>query len=182
MGYRKHYGVDGILGRFDNKYGKEVDMHYPKGYVGCDKIGRPLYIEQSGNINANELLKIVDEEYIHQALIFSYEKIVKHIFYSCSHHFQKQIFHNVTILDMTNFSIKKQFGKNIRAMLKFSSKIMQDNYPEQLGRMFVINITMLFKQVWNVVKAFLDEKTRQKFRLVYPSKVKTTLIEFIDEE
>ena len=46
---------------------------------------------------------------------------------------------------MTNFSFRKQFNKNVRAIIKFGSKIMQDNYPEQMAKTFIVNIAPWIK-------------------------------------
>lgn len=50
-------------------------------------------------------------------------------------------------------------------MLKLATGIMQDNYPENLGKSHICNAPMLFTGVWKIVKAFLDEKTVAKVNI-----------------
>jgi len=40
--------------------------------------------------------------------------------------------------------------------VQLASKVAQDNYPEILGRMFIVNAPMLFSAIWTVIKVFLD--------------------------
>ena len=47
-----------------------------------------------------------------------------------------------------------------------ASKIGQDYYPEMMGNMYIINAPMLFTGVWAVVKGFLDQRTRDKIKIL----------------
>jgi hypothetical protein len=48
MDYRKENGIDSILGDFSYDLRPQVFQHYPSGYMGVCKKGRPIYIERSG--------------------------------------------------------------------------------------------------------------------------------------
>ena len=50
-------------------------------------------------------------------------------------------------------------NKGTYHMLKLATGIMQDNYPENLGKSHICNAPMLFAGVWKIVSKFLDEKT-----------------------
>mmetsp|Transcript_90096 Transcript_90096/g.124374 ORF Transcript_90096/g.124374 Transcript_90096/m.124374 type:complete len:122 (-) Transcript_90096:103-468(-) len=50
-----------------------------------------------------------------------------------------------------------------------------------MGNLFVINAPMLFSGIWAVVKGFLDERTRNKIKILGGSYLKT-LLEFVNEE
>ena len=66
------------------------------------------------------------------------------------------------------------------ALMKSAMGIMQDNYPENLGKSYIVNAPMLFTGVWNTVKYFLDEKTVAKVSI---SRYGTEeLLEAIDED
>ena len=58
--------------------------YYPRGYMGVCKIGRPIYIERSGLINAEEIFKCCDEEILWKSFYHSYEVLQKQIFMACS--------------------------------------------------------------------------------------------------
>ena len=129
--------------------------------MGVDKIGRPIYIEDSGKINPYEIWKVVEEDELWRSFYASYETLNELHYYALSHRYQKKIEHSVTILDFTGFSIG-MMNKRMYALIGHASKITQDNYPESLGQMFIVNAPWAFTAVWSIIKAFLDEVTRNK--------------------
>ncbi|XP_071689391.1 sec14 cytosolic factor-like [Rutidosis leptorrhynchoides] len=59
--------------------------------------------------------------------------------------------------------------------------ILQDYYPERLGKMFVVNVPYLFMAAWKMVYPFIDEKTKKKIVFVEKNQLKSTLLKDIDE-
>lgn len=64
MTYREENGIDNILATFVHDKKKALHPHYQRGYCGVDKIGRPVYIEHTGQINVTEIYKICDDDYL----------------------------------------------------------------------------------------------------------------------
>lgn len=64
---------------------------YPRGYMGNDKMGRPIYIEKSGHINPTEIWKVCEEDELWRAFYHSYELLNKLHYMALSHKYQKQI-------------------------------------------------------------------------------------------
>ncbi len=64
-------------------------------------------------------------------------------------------------------------------LIKLASQIGSDYYPEIMGNMFVVNAPYLFAGVWTIVKGFIDERTRNKIKII-GSGFEKTLLEFID--
>lgn len=60
----------------------------------------------------------------------------------------------------------KLWNKETTNFVKTASKISQDNYPEMMGKMFIINSPLVFKTVWAVIKGWIDEKTRAKIEIL----------------
>ena len=50
--------------------------------------------------------------------------------------------------------------------MKKSAAIAQNYYPELLGRMYIINTSSLFSVVWKLIGVFLDEKTKNKIKVL----------------
>ncbi|GLT83899.1 hypothetical protein SLE2022_021630 [Rubroshorea leprosula] len=59
--------------------------------------------------------------------------------------------------------------------------ILQDYYPERLEKMFLVHAPHLFMTVWKIIYPFIDNKTRKKIVFVENKKLKSTLLEEIDE-
>ena len=57
--------------------------------------------------------------------------------------------------------------------------ITQDNYPETLGKMFIINSGMLFSGVWTIFKHTMDTVTQKKIHIISGSG-KKELLEIIE--
>ncbi|KAJ0054485.1 hypothetical protein Pint_01297 [Pistacia integerrima] len=57
----------------------------------------------------------------------------------------------------------------------------QDYYAERLGKMFIVHAPYVFMAVWKVVYPFIDNKTKKKIVFVEDNKLKSTLLEEIDE-
>ncbi|KAL2342829.1 hypothetical protein Fmac_004114 [Flemingia macrophylla] len=59
--------------------------------------------------------------------------------------------------------------------------ILQDYYPERLGKLLILNAPYIFMKVWQIVYPFIDNKTKKKIVFVEKNKVKSTLLEDIDQ-
>ncbi|XP_020248714.1 CRAL-TRIO domain-containing protein YKL091C-like [Asparagus officinalis] len=60
-------------------------------------------------------------------------------------------------------------------------EIMQNYYPERLGKVFVIHVPYLFMKAWKIIYPFIDNKTRKKFVFVEDKNLKSTLLGDIEE-
>ncbi|KAK4264586.1 hypothetical protein QN277_025743 [Acacia crassicarpa] len=59
--------------------------------------------------------------------------------------------------------------------------ILQDYFPERLGKLFIVHASSIFMTVWKMVYPFIDNKTKKKIMFVEKSKIKSALMEEIDE-
>jgi hypothetical protein len=69
---------------------------------------------------------------------------------------------------------------DIRAKLA-ALDIMQNYYPERLGRVLLIHVPYMFMAAWKIVYPFIDEKTKKKFVFVANKDLDATLRDAIDE-
>ncbi|GAV58876.1 CRAL_TRIO domain-containing protein/CRAL_TRIO_N domain-containing protein, partial [Cephalotus follicularis] len=62
--------------------------------------------------------------------------------------------------------------------------ILQNHYPERLAIAFLYNPPRIFEAFWKIVKYFLDAKTFQKVKFVYPKNTDSVELmrSFFDEE
>ena len=57
-------------------------------------------------------------------------------------------------------------NKTTYRLLKLIADMSNNNYPEFLGTMMIVNAPMLFTGVWTLSKHFVDEKTRAKIKII----------------
>ncbi|KAI4389585.1 hypothetical protein MLD38_001797 [Melastoma candidum] len=84
------------------------------------------------------------------------------------------------LIDFTGWSLVSVPIKSARETVN----ILQNHYPERLAIAFLYNPPRIFEAFWKVVKYFLDAKTFQKVKFVYPkNKDSVELMRtFFDEE
>jgi len=179
INWRKENNVDHI-DTFVFHELEAVKKVYPHGYFRTDKKGRPIYIERLGKLKLNEVFKLTTQERLIKYYTQSYERLINHIFPSCTAAAGHPCNQSVTILDLKGASMSLA-SKQVYDFIQLASKIGQDFYPEILGQMFIINAPMLFTGVWTLIKGWLDEKTRNKIKIL-GSKYEKELFEVIDVE
>jgi len=91
----------------------------------------------------------------------------KRVYYPISSHVAgRNIESTCQIFDLRDGTMSKLASRNCINLLKMGAKVAQDYYPETMGLCFVVNAPMTFVALWAIIKGFLDERTRNKIRIV----------------
>ncbi|KZF21915.1 hypothetical protein L228DRAFT_162920 [Xylona heveae TC161] len=158
--WRAEFKVDELVRTFDYHEKPQVFKYYPQYYHKTDKDGRPVYIEQLGNIDLNAMYKITTAERMLQNLVVEYEKLADPRLPACSRKHGHLLETCCTIMDLKGVGISK--APSVYSYLKQASGISQNYYPERLGKLYIINAPWGFSTVFSVVKSFLDPVTVSK--------------------
>lgn len=161
IAWRQKTEADTILSTWKFEEAHAVSQVYPQFYHGIDKKGRPIYIEQLGRLNVADLWKATTRERMFRNYIHSFEHLLSFRYPCVSAVKGQRIDQTFSIIDMTDFSAGKM-NSETRGILSEASGITSNNYPENLGMMFVINAPFVFSACWSIAKGFLDERTVKK--------------------
>jgi len=179
INWRKAKNVDEVA-NYDFPELNEAKQYYPHAWFRTDKLGRPMYIERPGKIVIDKLNKVMSNERLEQHFIHDYERLMNEIFPACSKAMGQSVSTTCYILDLKGVSARMMCAR-IWELLKIATKIGQDYYPEILGTMYIINTPLFFHGAWQLIKAFLDEKTRKKVHLL-GTNYKKELLQCVDEK
>jgi hypothetical protein len=111
-------------------------------------------------------------------LAVEYEKMADPRLPACSRKAGHFLETSCTVIDVANVKLSKT---EILPYFTQSSEMSSDNYPERLGKLFVINSTMFQRGVWWVLSNLLDPVTVSKIQ-VLGSDYKDTLLKHIPAE
>ena len=145
-------------------YTKEILKAYPKAYHKTDKLGRPIYFEIISLVNFSEVMKYCNEDILIEMTIKDNELYLHNRLPACSKVAGKPIEQSLSILCAKDVSLA--FTIKVKKIIQKNTNISQDYYPEMLGNLFIINTGIVFRAIWNLVKGFIDEKTKRKIAML----------------
>ncbi|CAG88088.1 DEHA2E12474p [Debaryomyces hansenii CBS767] len=171
--WRKDFGTNTILTDFHYDEKPLVAKLYPQYYHKIDKDGRPVYFEELGKVNLNEMLKITTQERMLKNLVWEYESFALYRLPACSRQQGSLVETSCTIMDLKGISLSAAY--QVVNYVKEASAIGQDYYPERMGKFYLINSPFGFSTAFRVFKPFLDPVTVSKIFILGSSYQKELL-------
>ena len=167
-------GVD-----FERKF-RVIREIVSNGYYGIDKQGNPVYIDRIGLFDYDKFARQVDQENLIDYYAYRWRQFFEIILPFCAHFAGRKVERITSIIDCTNVQYSVFFRSKIRNAIKEAVRISQDYYPELISRVFVVNAPWSVKAIWNIVKNWIDAKTRK--RIIIRREGRKELLEFIDRD
>lgn len=144
---------------------KPLYDNHERGFYNNDKTGRPVLIEQFAKTDIPKFLAPGTDHIREDYMISLYEKTIFTVLPAASAAAGHRVDNIVVIYDMAGVNFGKFFDSKFKAFSKLMISIVQDFYPELLGRLIIINAPFAFRMIWAFVKVFVDKKTVNKVEI-----------------
>ena len=131
-------------------------------------------------MDIEKLWTVTTRERIVRHYTCEYEKTMKIKFKVASKVAGKNIQQGLTIIDMTGGGVSTA-NSSTKELFQLAAQVGSDYYPEIMGNTFIVNAPTLFRGIWKVARGFLDERTRNKIK-VLGGTYTPTLLEYVEEE
>ena len=146
----------------DRKKHKDAYNHV---HHKTDKLGRLVYVDRAGSLDAKKVLSL-DQDQLLKAYIWDCEATLWFRLPACSVKSRKHIGKTLTIIDLKGLGLSLLTDSKAKAYLKTIIGVSQDNYPEMLGKMFIINAPKIFSMLWKFISPMLEQHTRDKISVM----------------
>ena len=162
MSWRQDLQVDEIFKITEKKMPKEIvfQSHIDGlcGFYGCDIEGYPVYWEKPNGKGLDKLVHEYKKEDLfewHIAAVERGREVTKAL----------NVDRITMVMDLSALGARAlMFGK-VSAMLKDQMKYDQENYPECMRKMFLINAPFGFSSAYAAIKVFLDARVQEKITI-----------------
>lgn len=151
--WREENGVDKILS--DYKMPSVVSKHFPGGWHYSDMDGRPLYILRLGHMDVKGLLKAIGEDGLLKLTLHICEEGLN-LIDNASKTLNKPVLGWSILIDLDGLSMRHLWRPGVKALLRIIETV-EKNYPETLGRVFVVRAPRVFPIAWTIVSAFIGK-------------------------
>ncbi|KAF8904093.1 CRAL/TRIO domain-containing protein [Gymnopilus junonius] len=167
--WRKKHEVSKLFHEIPVEDFEHSKRFYPRWTGRRDKLGLPLYVYRLASLEpVQKELDAIPAEVRYQRIVVLYEFMDRFTFPLCSHLPRATspipVSSTTTIIDLENVSFTSMW--RLRNHLQEASRMSTANYPETLHHIAIVNSPSFFPTIWNWIKGWFDEGTRQKIHVL----------------
>uniref|UniRef100_A0A8D2M142 SEC14 like lipid binding 5 n=1 Tax=Zonotrichia albicollis TaxID=44394 RepID=A0A8D2M142_ZONAL len=87
------------------------------------------------------------------------------------------------LVDLEGLNMRHLWRPGVKALLRII-EVVEDNYPETLGRLLIVRAPRVFPVLWTLVSPFINENTRQKFLIYSGNNYQGSggLVDYVDKD
>ncbi|XP_016069936.1 PREDICTED: SEC14-like protein 5 [Miniopterus natalensis] len=180
LSWRKQHQVDLLLQTWQPP--ALLEEFYAGGWHYQDIDGRPLYVLRLGHMDTKGLMKAVGEEALLQHVLSVNEEGQKRC-EGNTRQFGRPISSWTCLVDLEGLNMRHLWRPGVKALLRMI-EVVEDNYPETLGRLLIVRAPRVFPVLWTLISPFINENTRQKFLIYSGSNYQGPggLVDYLDRE
>lgn len=151
--WREQNHVDLILSEY--KQPAVVHKHFPGSWHQSDKDGRPIYILRLGHMDVKGLLKSIGEDGLLKLALHICEEGLQLIEQATAKS-GKPVLSWCLLCDLEGLSMRHLWRPGLKALLHIIETV-EKNYPETMGRVFIVRAPRVFPIAWTIVSAFIGK-------------------------
>ncbi|KFM68619.1 SEC14-like protein 2, partial [Stegodyphus mimosarum] len=177
--WRKTYQVDTILTDFVPPKVFEVSGFYSR--IGFDKEGSPVIYSPIGTLDVKGILASAKLSDIirYNALLVEQDIVTLR---AQSEKLGKLLTQITYIYDFDKISFVTATSKKVLDMYLMGATMFQDNYPERIKAVFIINTSIYFQMFFSVIKPVLASVLLEKIQVFGREGWQEILLQHIDED
>lgn len=162
---------------------EDLTKVFPHWHYGFDKTGRPVVYKQYGKFDATRVKTLAGGNFDNLIKYHIWEQESAARMFRDQTAARGELVETLTgiidVKDMSMFQITSDF----LAMVKLLAEVDQKQYPETMGRVFIINVPSVFPLVWRGIKPWLDPITAAKIVVLSGKReYEPVLADFIGKE
>ncbi|XP_055931750.1 SEC14-like protein 2 isoform X2 [Argiope bruennichi] len=160
--WRKEYSVDTIL--HDYIPHEALSKYFPGNLIGFDKENCPVKYFAFGNMDAKGVRRSANFPEIMKYVIYIQEKEME-VLKQQSRKLGRELPGSVYILDFKNMTLSDATDMKTMEHASILSRMYQDNYPERLKAVYIINVSPYFYIAYNIIKVFIVASILRKVHI-----------------
>ena len=163
----------------------EVLEIIPTFWHKTSKDGFPVWYQKLTDVSAKALWQITTHERYVRWQVLDYERLYRQLHPALlAQQSATTAFPCVlSIFDIDGISMMQ--WSSMQSVVLSGIRVASNNYPEMMGRLFIINAPLWMRCIWTLIRPLLDSKTASKIRIVSASdkhRVRDVLLEEIPVE
>lgn len=162
----------------DEYFSPSIAADYPAGYMGvADYDENLIYCERPSNggfCHPSDFVKKVTLPVIARWHAAGIEMGIRRM--------RASNYHNARVCYVVDLQGVKAMTRPMIGFAQTFTTVEQDNYPENLGRCFIVNTPTFFRIAWKLVKIFIDERTNKKINFCAANHAVSSMKEIMKEE
>ncbi|XP_064612900.1 retinal-binding protein-like isoform X2 [Liolophura sinensis] len=177
MAYRENMKVDTLVQNY--KPPEVLTKYLTGGFCGHDKDGSPVRIEPYGHLDMKGIMYSAKKSDLEKTKLLQCELTLLD-WEEQSRKRGKRVDGLTVIFDMEGVSSKMLWRPGLQMYL-YLVKVLEDNYPEMMKRMFVINAPRIFPILYKICRPLISEDMKNKIH-VLGGDYKSHLLKYIDAD
>jgi metal transporter CNNM len=163
--WRRENKVDGILER--ESVPAELLKEVRVALLGMEPgTGCPIVLGQNGNLDIHRLVREYGMEQLVRLNILVLEYLTRQIMKECSEKAGKPVTRLILHGDVKGISFWQCLSRENLEMSRVLTKIVHENYPKIVTKIFVVNATNVFYVAFKLMKHFVPKSTLDKVEVL----------------